>query len=385
MAWGTIAAATAGSSNWGGFLATRLFLGLAQSGFVPSILVYMVYFYTKEELATRFSYVISSATAASSVSGLFTHYISRADGSAGLAGWQWTFIMEGMIGIVMGVVTWMYLPSYPETCHFLSPADRVLAASRGRDGAEDDSNLLTTGITKTTRTPIYRFHQEQMFDVIKDTRAWLLAVSYFLISLAMDCLVVLSPEVAATSFDINKQVLRNATSGDLEMIIDDEDGSLPINLLSTAPYLIGGVIAMAVAAHSDSLGERAMHAAVPLAISSGGFGFMAILPPKYAGAGPARYFMGLLPAQEELNMWGKAPGLRRLLNDADEAKAWDVELSNIDLLKTGTLGDGMNLGDDDDNEGFSHRAVGGPSGYGGLALNDDEAGGWTEERFDGDD
>lgn len=43
---------------------------------------------------------------------------------------------------------------------------------------------------------------------------------------------------------------------------------------------------------------------------------------------------------EEQSMWGKAPGLRRLLNDADESKAWDVELVNVAAyLKTEPVND----------------------------------------------
>lgn len=47
---------------------------------------------------------------------------------------------------------------------------------------------------------------------------------------------------------------------------------------------------------------------------------------------------------EEQSGWGKAPGLRRLLNDADEAKAWDIELNNVDdFIKSGPV-DGAQLG-----------------------------------------
>ncbi|KAL5032970.1 hypothetical protein RTP6_000994 [Batrachochytrium dendrobatidis] len=419
FSWGLIAATTASTSNFAGFLVTRIFLGIVQAGFVPCILLYVVSFYTKEELATRFSYIISSATAVSSASGLITHYLARADGVMGLAGWQWTFIVQGFLGVTMGCITLMLLPSFPETCHFLSTADRVLAASRGRDGAEDDTNLLITGITKKTKEPIFKFHMIQLLDIVKDPRYWLLALIFFLASVALDCLIILSPEVVVTSFEFNPSDLRNVTGGELDIIISDNDnGNIPAILLSTAPYLLASVVALGVSFHSDNSGERAIHGAIPLLTSSVGFFFMAMLPPKYPGAGPARYFIGLIPAagglitavpsilsyamekaqgdtsrataaaltvvfgnslgialagqpdlfrsseaptypivcvmcavstglaaallllvkwlnqREEDNTWGKAPGLRRLLNDADEAKAWDVELSNLDFLKT---------------------------------------------------
>ena len=48
--------------------------------------------------------------------------------------------------------------------------------------------------------------------------------------------------------------------------------------------------------------------------------------------------------------WGKAPGLRRLLNDADEAKAWDIELNNVDdFIKSQPIGDAhLGWGDEDE-------------------------------------
>jgi cadmium resistance protein CadD (predicted permease) len=50
--------------------------------------------------------------------------------------------------------------------------------------------------------------------------------------------------------------------------------------------------------------------------------------------------LGLLAAvhwlqqKEQQDSWGKAPGLRRLLNDVEETKAWDVELNNLEYLKS---------------------------------------------------
>jgi hypothetical protein len=42
--------------------------------------------------------------------------------------------------MIVGIASWFYLPSYPETCSFLNQADRVLASMRGKDGMDQESS-----------------------------------------------------------------------------------------------------------------------------------------------------------------------------------------------------------------------------------------------------
>lgn len=55
--WGLVSALSAAIFNVPGFIVTRFVLGIFQSGFLPSIVIYISYFYTREEWATRLSYV----------------------------------------------------------------------------------------------------------------------------------------------------------------------------------------------------------------------------------------------------------------------------------------------------------------------------------------
>ncbi len=76
--------------------------------FVPCIVVYLLSYYTREETATRFAYVISVASVSQSFSELLSDYASQAPSHLGLSGWQWFLLMEGISGIIMGAIVWYY-------------------------------------------------------------------------------------------------------------------------------------------------------------------------------------------------------------------------------------------------------------------------------------
>jgi len=45
-------------------------------------------------------------------------------GLGGLNGWQWIFVIEGLITIVLGVFVWFFIPDFPDKSTFLSEDER---------------------------------------------------------------------------------------------------------------------------------------------------------------------------------------------------------------------------------------------------------------------
>lgn len=50
--------------------------------------------------------------------------------TAGLRGWQWLFIIEGLMAVVIGLSGYLLLPSYPHNTSWLSQEERELAVAR---------------------------------------------------------------------------------------------------------------------------------------------------------------------------------------------------------------------------------------------------------------
>lgn len=71
-----------------------------------------------------------AASLAGAFSGLLAYGIQKLDGRSGLAGWQWIFLIEGLIPVALSLVIWKILPDSPETAKFLTQAERDLLVRR---------------------------------------------------------------------------------------------------------------------------------------------------------------------------------------------------------------------------------------------------------------
>jgi MFS family permease len=74
----------------------RFFLGAVEAGIVPAIIMYLSSWYKRDELQTRIGYFWGAASLSGAVGGLLAAAISNLAGHAGLEGWSWIFIIEGM-------------------------------------------------------------------------------------------------------------------------------------------------------------------------------------------------------------------------------------------------------------------------------------------------
>ena len=113
IAWSIVAASQAALTGETSFYICRFLLGLLEGGFIPDAVLYLSYFYTSTELPKRLSW-FWTADEATFILGAFLAYgILHLDGKAGIEGWRYLFLIEGLLTGLMGVFTWLYLPASP--------------------------------------------------------------------------------------------------------------------------------------------------------------------------------------------------------------------------------------------------------------------------------
>ncbi|KAF2794509.1 putative allantoate permease [Melanomma pulvis-pyrius CBS 109.77] len=140
IVFGTAMVAQGFVKSFGGILASRFVLGLAESGIFPGSFYLISFWYKRDESQKRFTVFWCSVLIAGAFGGLLASAIANMDGIGGLRNWRWTFILEGLGTIIAGVVSFFLITDFPEKAQWLTEEERDFVKHR-------------TGLDKTPHGP----------------------------------------------------------------------------------------------------------------------------------------------------------------------------------------------------------------------------------------
>ena len=129
-AWGLLAAANALVQNPFSFYVVRFFLGVAEAGFFPGMLLYLNYWFPRGYLARYIAYFMVALPVSFIVGGPLSSVILGMDGMAGLHGWQWLFLLEGLPAFALAFAVLRFLPDGPARVCWLTAEEKNLIAAR---------------------------------------------------------------------------------------------------------------------------------------------------------------------------------------------------------------------------------------------------------------
>lgn len=224
LTWGVISAAMMFVSSSTSFYVMRFFLGVAEAGFFPGIILYLTYWYPAERRARMTALFMTAIALSGVIGGPISGWImSSFGGVAGLKDWQWLFVLEGVPSVVMGIVTFFYLDDGIDHAKWLTNEEKTMLKR----------NIVTENADKED------LHISAVF---AHPRVWLMSLIYFCFVMGLYGVGFWLPTII------------KATG------VKD---TLQIGLLTAIPYAFG-VVAMVLASRSaDRSRERRWHIAIP--------------------------------------------------------------------------------------------------------------------------
>jgi ACS family tartrate transporter-like MFS transporter len=126
VSWGIVSGLMAMAWDATSFVVLRFLLGLAEAGFAPGILLYLTYWvpekYRARSLAAFLVGIPLSTIIGAPISGIL---LGSMQGVAGLANWQWLFILEAIPSICLGIIALLILTDRPADAAWLTTAERI--------------------------------------------------------------------------------------------------------------------------------------------------------------------------------------------------------------------------------------------------------------------
>ena len=145
MAWSLVAISQCKLTNKTGFFITRALLGILEGGFIPDAVLMLSYFFTTAELAIRLSFFWVTLTITTIIQALLAAAILKLRGTHGWAGWQYLFLIEGLITLAIGATAAVYLPASPT---------QTRGGARGKSGwfTEREETIIVTRVLRDDPT-----------------------------------------------------------------------------------------------------------------------------------------------------------------------------------------------------------------------------------------
>lgn len=141
FSFGLITMCTAFVTTWKQMIALRVLLGMAMSGVYPGLTYLISTWYLRSEQQTRFAFLQSGEVIILATGSIVNFGLNKLNGRGGLKGWQYMFLVQGLIACVFGILTYFWMIDFPEQAHnsrwFLTPEEQGLAISRIQEDRKD--------------------------------------------------------------------------------------------------------------------------------------------------------------------------------------------------------------------------------------------------------
>jgi ACS family tartrate transporter-like MFS transporter len=234
LTWGILAALMMFVRTPLEFYFLRLLLGISEAGFFPGVIYYLTLWFPARMRARAVSRFYVALPLSTVVMGALAGWLMGLEGTLGLAGWQWLFLLEGLPAALFSFVILAALPDSPENARWLTA---------------DEKSWLQRQL-QSDHAHAHLGHEAGILRALLSPKVWMIGL-FFLSALTCNYGFYFSgPAIlqAATGLSISK-----------------------VGFLMSCFGLCGAVAMLFGGSSSDRTGDRALHCIVPCCVMAAGY------------------------------------------------------------------------------------------------------------------
>lgn len=233
VSWGLVSAAMVFAHNETSFYVLRFLLGVAEAGFFPGVILYLTYWFPNAVRGKAMGFFYFGAPLAFIFGSPLSGLLLELDGFAGFHGWQWLFVVEGLMATVVGIWAYWYLDNKPADAKWLTVEERALV-----QGVLDQEDIHKQG------------HGRSLLSVLCQPSVLYLCLIYLLVQASVYGVVFYLPTQVAG--------LMGAKVG------------LMVGLVSAIPWICALAAAYWIPGYGDRSGEHRLTACLTLLMAAAG-------------------------------------------------------------------------------------------------------------------
>lgn len=198
VTWGLLSSAMMFVNGPLVFYILRFLLGAAEAGLFPGLMYLITVWFAQRDRAKAVGIVLLAASAALMIANPIGGGLMLLDGTGGLHGWQWMFLIEGIPPVLIGLWILIRLPNGPREARWLTDEEQSVIEARAED-------------------PTAASHEGERPRVIVQTAArkpflLLIALIYFLNQIVTYGVIFFVPSIVGT-LQIEGQLMIGIVSG----------------------------------------------------------------------------------------------------------------------------------------------------------------------------
>ncbi|PWH07876.1 MFS transporter [Brachybacterium endophyticum] len=145
VSWGVVAALFMFTTGPTMFYVLRFLLGVAEAGFFPGVILYLTYWFPRRRRAQATALFYMGLPVANILGGPLSGALMDLDGALGMWGFQWLFLVEGLLAVLVGIIAFFYLADRPSDARWLTQRERSeLQSTLDAESAQkEDSHKLS--------------------------------------------------------------------------------------------------------------------------------------------------------------------------------------------------------------------------------------------------
>lgn len=240
LTWGVLSSAMIFVNSAMSFYVLRFLLGAAEAGFFPGIILYLTQWFPQRERARAVGLFMTATAMAGVIGAPISSALLRMDGTWGLQGWQWLFLIEGIPAILLVPVLLVYMTERPADAKWLSAGEREWLVREMEAEQAPNAQAIVT-----------------LRGALGSARLWIVSLPYFCIVIAFYGITFFLPQIVQSMSSL---------------------GSATIVLLTAIPYVAATIGLVVVGSRSDRTRERRWHVAGSCLIGAAGF-LLTVLAP----------------------------------------------------------------------------------------------------------